>query len=289
MPSISTLCVLVTCFNRKDKTLDCLRYLAESAGQCSIQMRGVLVDDGSSDGTAEAIQAAFPWMVVLRGVGNLYWNRGMHMAMAHGMRHLPSDAYLWLNDDTNLDPHALVVLLETADTLAARYGRSGLVVGSTRDPITGELTYGGSVGVSKLRRFSYRKVFDPQQAVPCQAINGNVVLIPAAVAADVGNLDPVFEHAMGDTDYGLRALRRHWPVVVAPGFVGTCSKNPVAGSFQDPALGRAARWRHIISRKGLPLRSWAHLCRRHGGWHWPVLFVWPYLRVLLSSAPRGPR
>lgn len=291
MANIRTLCCLLTCYNRKDKSIACLRQLAHSASLVSfpLVLRGVLVDDGSGDGTAAAVAAEFPWVTVLKGGGSLYWNRGMHMAMSHAMVHVQSDAYLWLNDDTNLDPSALTTLIETADALVSCNGRAGVVVGSTRDPITGELTYGGSVAVSKLRRFAYRKVFDAQRAIPCQAINGNVVLIPAAVAADVGNLDPVFEHAMGDTDYGLRALQRNWPVVVAPGFVGTCGRNPVTGSFLDPALGRAARFRHIISRKGLPPRSWSHLCRRHGGWLWPVLFAWPYLRVLVGPAPQLPR
>lgn len=289
MSSINSLCVLVTCYNRKLKTLACLRSLEASAALCSVQLRGVLVDDGSNDGTSDAVRFEFPWMVVLSASGNLFWNRGMHMAMAHALRNIPCDAFLWLNDDTNLDPSALSLLIETAHKLVASNGRTGLVVGSTRDPMTGELTYGGSVSVSKLRRFAYKKVFDAQRAVPCQAINGNVVLIPAAVAADVGNLDPVFEHAMGDTDYGLRALQRNWPVVVAPGFVGICGRNPVTGSFLDPALGRAARLRHLTSRKGLPPRSWAHLCRRHGGWHWPLLFVWPYARVLFGKAPAALR
>ena len=38
-----------------------------------------------------------------------------------------------------------------------------------------------------------------------------------------GNIDPVFEHAMGDTDYALRAGAAGVPVYVASGYVGLCS------------------------------------------------------------------
>lgn len=285
MAGIGTLCVLLTCYNRKEKSVACLRHLERSAALAMprLKLRGVLVDDGSSDGTAAAVTTAFPWVTVLQSDGALYWNRGMHMAMAHAMLNVQSDAYLWLNDDTNLEVGAVQVLMDTADELVAKYGRTGLVVGSTRDPNTGELTYGGSVAASRLRRFAYRKVFDAQRAVPCQAFNGNVVLIPAAVAADVGNLDPEFEHAMGDIDYGLRASKRGHPVYVAPGYVGTCSNNPKTATFEDESLPLRRRMHLMLHRKGLPWRSWLVLTRRHGGGMWPIYFLWPYTRLVIKS------
>lgn len=287
MSRVVSVCAILTCFNRKQKTVESLLRLQTSAKQTNVQLWGVLVDDASRDGTAEAAALRFPWLTVLHSNGNLYWSRGMHMAMSHALAHRPADAYLWLNDDTELAPEALSVLLATLQQVRHEQGRDGLVVGSTRDPHTGQHTYGGSVALSRLRCFSYRKVFDAHRPMPCEAINGNVVLIAAAVAADVGNLDPVFEHAMGDTDYGLRALARHWPVVVAPGFVGNCGRNPIEGTFMDTRLSRRERWRRMLDRKGLPPRSWAHLCRRHGGPLWPLRFAWPYLQVLLTRQRPG--
>jgi len=37
-------------------------------------------------------------------------------------------------------------------------------------------------------------------------INGNIVLIPKQVYEKVGMKDPVFQHAIGDSDYGYRVI-----------------------------------------------------------------------------------
>jgi GT2 family glycosyltransferase len=104
-----------------------------------------------------------------------------------------------------------------------------------------------------------------------------------SVACKVGNLDPTFEHAMGDTDYALRARRAGVRAYVAPGIAGYCSVNPLKGSYFDRSLPLHRRWQLIRSRKGLPVRSWLRFTRRHGGWLWPIYFAWPYAKVVLTS------
>jgi GT2 family glycosyltransferase len=277
------LTAVLTCYNRRESTLACLRRLADSARQAELTLAAVLADDGSTDGTAEAVAEEFPWVRVLRGDGSLFWNRGMHMAMAEALRDSDAQFLLWLNDDTMLRSDALPRLLEAGRALQAQRGRPGIVVGATNDKHSGQLSYSGQVRLSRWRRFQFRKVFSPHEAVPCSTMNGNVVLLPRAVADDVGNLDPVFAHAMGDIDYGLRATGRGHPIVVAAGFIGECSNNPSAGTHQDASLPFAKRWRALTHRKALPFRSWLQLTRRHGGWLWPAYFAWPYLSLLLSS------
>ena len=96
-------------------------------------------------------------------------------------------------------------------------------------------------------------------------MNGNIVLVPRDVAQVVGNLDPAFEHAMGDTDYALRARRLGIGVWVGPGVHGVCESNSSAGTFMDTSLSLRLRWKQMMSRKGLPWRSWMVLTRRHTG------------------------
>jgi GT2 family glycosyltransferase len=206
-------------------------------------------------------------------------------------RALQRDAthYLWINDDTHLVPQALATLLSQADTLQRVQGRASIVVGATAERGSGTITYGGRVASSRWRPFRYQLVYNDREPVPCVAMEGNCVLIPREVAQRVGNLDPTFEHAMGDTDYGLRARAAGFGLHVAAGVVGHCSTNPVGGTYFDTSLPLARRWRLIRSRKGLPVRSWLHFSRRHGGLLWPVHFAWPYAKVLLTGLrPRGP-
>ena len=283
VPATPHICALLTSFNRCESTLDCLTKLEASAAQAGVHLQAVLADDASTDGTPQRVAERFAWVTVLHGNGSMFWNRGMRMAMQHAMAETQASALLWLNDDTLLLPDAIARLLAAAASIRQRHGRDGIVVGATCDSRTSQLTYGGNVAAGRWRPLTFRKVHSAVEPTACQTMNGNVVLIPMVVAHDVGLLDPVFEHAMGDLDYGLRATQRGHPIYVAPGFVGHCSNNPRAGSHRDASLSLRQRWRKITHRKELPPRSWLQLTRRHGGPLWPLYFAWPYLRVLSSG------
>ena len=72
--------VIMTCFNRRSTTISCLRALHKQKN--SIDFDVYLTDDGSSDGTADAVKTEFPAVNILQGNGNLYWVGGMRLAFA---------------------------------------------------------------------------------------------------------------------------------------------------------------------------------------------------------------
>lgn len=278
------ICALMTSFNRRAFTLECLKLLSCNQDLNQVELSAVLVDDGSTDGTSEAVKVEFPWVEVVHGDGSLFWCRGMHAAwqLAHKGNY---DFYLWLNDDTRLRPDALARLLECERTLRLGGGVPVVVVGSTVDDKTGVLTYGGEVQAG-CRRTRFSKLQLSEKPQRCDSMNGNIVLVSAAAMQIVGLIDPAFEHAMGDTDYALRANRLGVQVWVAPGVFGECSDNSTRGTFRDAALPLSRRWKSMLSRKGLPWRSWLLLTRRHTGWLWPAYFSWPYVRLVVSSVLR---
>ncbi len=276
-------CVLLTSFNRRETTLACLRALAANQVPEDCEVAAVLADDASPDGTSRAVADAFPWVHVIQGSGSLFWCRGMHLAFAHAMK-VGFDYYLWLNDDTMLRHDALARLLSCEFALRKKLDDAVIVVGSTVDATSGALTYGGEVQLSRLVPTRLRKLVPSEQPQQCESMNGNVVLVSASAANRVGNLDPAFEHAMGDSDYAFRARKKGVMVWVAPGIIGTCSGNSVRDTFNDTTLPLVVRWQRIHDRKGLPWRSWLLLNRRHMGPLWPIFFAWPYLKVLTSGA-----
>jgi GT2 family glycosyltransferase len=270
----------MTCFNRRDRTLACLeRLFAQEFGSFQVDLRVFLVDDGSSDGTGEAVQKQFDSVEVINGDGGLYWCGGMRLAWERA-RQEGASFYLWLNDDMMLFPDALSRLLKAYSEVTSS-GLEAIVVGSACEQSDGALSYGGSVHASKWHwlRFQHITPFNDSPR-PCDVFNGNCVLIPEAVAVAVGNVSAKATHASGDYEYALRARRQGIQAWVAPGYFGNCSRNSEEGTWRDPALSLAEQYRRLVGVKGQPPGQRFAYYRKYGGPLWPVTFVLVYFRPL---------
>ena len=280
-----TIAVLMACHNRHEKTLACLAALAGNRLPVDQQIHIILADDGSADGTGQAVAAAHPDVEIITGDGTWFWNGGMHRAFERGLGgHY--DAYLWLNDDTILYPDTLSKLLETARQVKASHGADCIVVGSTQDADTRQLTYGGVIRTAWWRPLTFKMVEPGDQPIVCESMWGNCVLIPAPIARAIGNLEPRFQHSMGDVDYGLRARKAGFGIYVMAGFAGTCSMNSPRGSFEDMRVPLLQRLKKIAHPKGMPIDSWRILTRRHAGPLWFLYWLWPYFKVIATSVVR---
>jgi GT2 family glycosyltransferase len=280
------LAVLMTCHNRVAGTIDCLTSL-KNQKPFGASLELIVTDDGSSDGTALAIRRTFPDATVIQGDGKLYWCGGTRAAFAHAMRN-DYDFYLWLNDDTRLNEDALLRIFQTYEDASSQLGNELIIVGSTCDPGSGTISYGGwKQRADKMFTNSWEKI-QPQMDrwITCDTMNGNCVLIPRSVAERMGNLDVNFSHSMGDLDYGLRAKASGCQIVIAPGYYGICSANDGTGLWTDERLPLRVRWNKLLGPKGLPIKEWMVFSRRHKGPLW--IFVWlsPYARFWFNALPQ---
>ena len=274
--------VAITCFNRREGTLAALRLLFAQRLPEHIQLTVFLLDAGS-DGTTQAVTGEFPSVRLLRGDPVLFWNGGMRVAFGEALQE-NFDHYVWLNDDTLLYPDAVSRLLAAYYYLLGQGQERPIVVGSTHDPESHALTYGGIVRSARFYPFRYRLAVPGEKPLPCHTINGNFVLIPREAAQLTGNLSPDFSHAMGDHDYGLRARRVGCSLWVAPGYIGTCARNDFRGTWHDEKLSFRERWRNLRGPKGMPPREYFIYARAHGGPFWPLLALYPYARALVLFA-----
>lgn len=264
---------VMAAYNRKLLTLECLGAL-ESQKPPGVHLDVYVLDDASTDGTAAAIREQFPDVTLLHGDGQQYWNGGMRLALGAAMAN-GYDYYLWMNDDTALDEGALRRLLDVEEQLRQRGEHTAIVVGTTRDPDTGEATYGGRVRPSKWRPLLWELVEPGDEPRQVETMNGNTVLIPRSVVRLIGNIDPNYRQQMGDHDYGLRARAAGCTVWVAPGTIGTCASHPLRPTDQQPFM---QEWSRSWSVKEQPFRPWAVFSRRWAGPLWPVYWASPYLR-----------
>lgn len=278
---------ILTCHNRQQKTLECLTALFQQDCIDQINVDVYLTDDGSTDGTADAIREAYPQVKVLSGDGSLFWGGGMAKAFAAAVQG-NYDYYLWLNDDTILYPDALSKLFLTYTEITSNGNTKVVITGSTRDQKTGEHTYGGVVRPSPLLRpLRFEALLPTDRPQPCETINGNCVLISRTAAQAVGNIDLAFTHYAGDFDYGLRSVQQGCLVYIPPGYVGTCSANDTAKAAPPMKEGL----KKIQGPKGVaisdttlhPIDEWKVFAQRYAGPLWPVYWLAPYRRLLLSS------
>ncbi|MFH7244815.1 MAG: glycosyltransferase family 2 protein [Spirulina sp.] len=279
--------ILLTCFNRKEQTLDCLSTVFNQRLLEDICLSVYLVDDGSSDGTSDAVLEVFPSVTLIQGDGQLFWTGGMELAFSTASK-TGYDYYLWLNDDTLLYSDAVAMLLNTSRWLRKK-GKEGIIVGSTQDKKTGLMTYGGVKKGTWVHPCKFRWLTPKEVPLQCDTMNGNCVLIPSQVAEKVEGLDLTFRHYAADFDYGLRAVRAGFDIWIAPGFIGTCASNSPKEQFEKlPKSETVNQFQRLSQPKGLPTQDailhpfheWKAFTQRHAGPLWPIYWILPYRRII---------
>ena len=230
--SVKKVAVLMTCYNRREKTLRCLDSLFGNLLNEGYSFKVFLVDDGSTDGTGEAVNLKYPDVEILKGDGTLFWCGGMNLAFGKALS-WKYDFYMWLNDDTILNKNALEVLFGTYFLLYEQLGRDLIVVGSVCDKETKELTYGGSRRGKWWKPLHYEMIQPSKVPQQCDLFHGNCLLIPHNVAEATGNMSTDYKQGPGDIDYARRAARRGFALWICAGFVGTCSRNTFLEKWRD--------------------------------------------------------
>ncbi len=252
--NMRSIAILMAVHNRKEKTLACIKNILQQKKYQDVNIHIFLTDDGCTDGTNEAIKEQFPDVTILKGNGNLFWNRGMNLAWNEASKSEP-DFYLWLNDDTILKSDAIYTLIKNADNT----GNNCIIVGSTYAsesiPI---LTYGGR---NKNRKHSLIQP-DNEKLVECDTFNGNIVLIPKMVFKKIGYNDTYFHHSFGDIEYGLRASKQGIKNYIAPGILGYCKRNNPIPIFRRKNISILKRYKLLYSPLGYNPKEDYHLNKK---------------------------
>lgn len=279
---MNNIAVLLTCHNRKEITLCCLHSLFACPLPENYGLHVYLVDDGSTDGTADAVKDNFPRVKVIQGNGNLFWNRGMNLAWKTAAKERDYDFYLWINDDTNLYPNFLAELLETSQIK----NNQSIICGSTCAISNKEnITYGGRKCVNKQKN-EYILLVPNGEIQECDYINGNIALIPKYVFKKLGLNDVYFWHGFGDWDYGLRAKKAGLKSFVPPNTLGECNHHAAWKDYVNHA-SFYSRWKGSRNPKGPPPKEQFRYNRRHFGFWLAVCeYIHAYIRILLSPKLR---
>lgn len=207
--------IIVLNWNGKEDTLECLGSLQKLDYP---HFKILVVDNGSTDGSEEAIKASFPSVCFIQTGRNLGYAGGNNVGIKHALSH--GADYVWLlNNDTTVDPKALSALVETAkaDSRIAFVG-SKIYYYDKPDVIwcaggTIDLAEGGRTdhpGMGQEDRGQFENISDVGYVTGCS------ILASRDAIAAIGPLPEEYFLYFEETDWNLAAQRKGYRTVVAP-------------------------------------------------------------------------
>lgn len=268
--------VLLTCHNRRDKTLKCLEALYNSNKELNnLDLKIFLVDDGSTDGTSSLVSKHYPEVILIQGDGSLFWNQGMRLAWEKAIEFANFDYFLWLNDDTIIDKNALQILLATDNTIRDRSELRLITAACRANNESNIFSYGG--------RTDLGPVIPNGEIQECRYVNGNLVLVPNSLFLKIGNLSNHYTHGIGDNDYGLRCIEAGGKCYTTAEFIATCPPNEGIPGWCNPSVPLRKRWKLFHSPRGLNIKEYNFFRKRFWGRKWLLFAVKAYLKVLFPK------
>jgi GT2 family glycosyltransferase len=287
------LVAVVTAYNRADFVRRCVDSILEAA-DADLAVRVLVMDNGSTDGTGEAAQAAGDRVTVMRTEDNRpvvgVINRGLEAALAD-----PAVDYIvYMNEDTQYTPGSLRRLVEACAAHPHAF-LTPLQLNYREPQHLDDNAFGHAVQVRALIEDAVmgRPL---QTAYPLPTIIGAAIIATRSTWERVGLLDQNFWFYGVDDDLATRAHHLGYGVLLVPG-AQLLHAHGKLGARQDAEdkPGILRRWRNELQARYLfllknPDRSLArgtvsacHLalttfltCLR---WGWPVgaLHAWGIL------------
>jgi len=280
MSKIERIAVLLTVFNRKDKTLECLSSLFYDFDTSPLAIDVYLTDDGSTDGTREALKEYFPErpITILQGNGKLFWNGGMINSWKAAIGHGGYDGYLWLNNDSVILPGLAKELLDADEYSIKTYGKRGIYVGSLQDMNRSKFSYGGFNFTNKITLKDSFIIPNGEFQI-CQCAHGNITYVSQDVVEKMGIFYDGYFHGGTDHDYTYLAYKAGFPLIVLRQYVGLC-ENDHSGSdkgFEGKNLKQ--RIAYLKSPHGMNLSNTLLFQKRCFPWRYPFALIVGYSKA----------
>ncbi len=213
--------IVIPVHNRWPETRGCLTSLLE---QTFTDFAVYVVDDGSTDGTAQSIAGEFPAVRVIPGSGDLWWTGAMHRGVESVLESGVGehDFIMSLNNDVVLPPQTLSRLHGFVTSHPGSIVNALSLDSVDRDTVITSgsrmLSWFLNISLHPFHGRSYASI--EKRPVEVDMLTGRSTLYPAAVFKQIGNFDSDrFPHYAGDVEFTIRARRKGWRLFLAPAAV----------------------------------------------------------------------
>lgn len=240
--------VIVVNYNGRHYLGECLASL-EAQSLPRRRWEAVLVDNGSTDGSAAYVRSAFPWVRVLPSPSNLGFARANNAAF----RHARGRYLALLNNDTAADAGWLEALLDALEAEPAAAGAASKIVFRDRPDLinsAGLNLYSDGRGGDR----GFRQADDGRFDQPAEVFGACAagVLLRRELIEDVGGFDERFFVYYEDLDLAWRARLRGWRFVYAPRSVVRHVHCGTSGEWSPFFVYHVERNRALVALKNAP-------------------------------------
>jgi N-acetylglucosaminyl-diphospho-decaprenol L-rhamnosyltransferase len=265
------LAVVIVSWNVRQLLRGCLTSLAGEAAALAEDLRVIVVDSASTDGSADMLRTEFPTVELVANPDNIGYVKGNNLALRRLLAVEPKPEFIWLlNPDTRVHPGALRTLVE----FARAHPRCGLCGPKLENP-DGTLQHGAFdlPGLAQLAidviprlqaRFRDTRLDGRYPAATYAGAPfrigtplGAAMLARTAAIEQIGLLDEGFEMYAEEIDWARRMTAAGWEVWCQPRAVVT----HFGGASSGQATERAERLKWL-SRQRYFDKHYAWLKRR---------------------------
>jgi GT2 family glycosyltransferase len=223
-------CVVIPVHNRRDITLLCLRSLSR-INRDGLDVHVIIVDDGSTDGTSEAIKKEFPEVEIIKGDGNLWFTEGTNVGVRAALKYEPK-YILMMNDDQVFDKNFLKYMVETAEKHERSVVGALLLLWDMPHKVF-QVAPVWKTWLGGWRHWRQQTVWSvPKKAWEVDLIVGNCVLVPTAAIKECGLMNSKKFPNFGDAEYTPRLKRKGWKLLIEPRSRVFIQPNTTPASFR---------------------------------------------------------
>jgi GT2 family glycosyltransferase len=273
--------IILVNWNGKSDTLECLASLRKLD---TPDVRVIVVDNGSADGSVETLRSAHPWVEIIALPENLRFAGGNNAGIAHALK-LGADYVLLLNNDTFVAPDFVTQMLKRFTSEPA----CGMVAPKIYYAAVPDVLWfaGGEISfwTGTMRHIGIREIDRGQYDTPhvIDYATGCCILTSRNVIERIGVLDESFFIYGEDADWSMRVRNAGYHIMYEP-------RARVWHKVSVSAGGHLSSFK--LRHKALSnLRFFA----RHARWyHWltfpwmnVVVNVWMTIKYLAVSRSRG--